>query len=87
MCSTPFGIKDHFTPSVRMLADCDTGCSTPFGIKDHFTPRNTYKVNLGFTGCSTPFGIKDHFTRSSSCVLRTRTSAQRLSASKIISRC
>ena len=36
-CSTPFGIKDHFTYVSQIQGRQVSKCSTPFGIKDHFT--------------------------------------------------
>jgi hypothetical protein len=36
-CSTPFGIKDHFTHFQAQEIERGWECSTPFGIKDHFT--------------------------------------------------
>ena len=89
MCSTPFGITDHFHCAYTSTPERLVMCSTPFGITDHFTrsipdaPR--YPTTLSM--CSTPFGITDHFTLAG-VVLLARWAircAQRLSASQTIS--
>ena len=85
-CSTPVGIKDRFTTCSQSSYDAKRGCSTPVGIKDRFTIYPSTEAPPSAT-CSTPVGIKDRFTHPLLSDLLGFLSAQRLSASKIGSRC
>src|SRR6185503_4210412 len=62
-------------------------CSTPFGIKGTFTPvmNRSGATHTVLLTCSTPFGIKGTFTKKLSRPMPQSTSAQRLSASKVLS--
>ena len=64
VCSTPFGIIEGNTPSVRKLRRCKVVCSTPFGIMEGNTSNHFGPIGLG-VGCSTPFGIMEGITPSS----------------------
>ena len=84
MCSTPFGITDYFGHRQGAAAHPPYECSTPFGITDYFG-RPVVVVAAG-EQCSTPFGITDYFGgRPLRAWPALCNSAQRLSASRIIS--
>ncbi len=83
-CSTPFGIKDHFTRKRHCCRCKHMLVLNAFRHQRSFHP-DTRPYTKASPWCSTPFGIKDHFTAGKQAQHTLTTSAQRLSASKIIS--
>ncbi len=84
-CSTPFGIKGSFTLIDTARQFAQKLCSTPFGIKGSFTASGTSGSTCDGE-CSTPFGIKGSFTAETMSLDLGGNGAQRLSASKVLSR-
>ena len=84
-CSTPFGIKGTLTRYGAVGYQSTIMCSTPFGIKGTLTLCYHSSTNKNAT-CSTPFGIKGTLTLKLPTTIPALASAQRLSASKELSR-
>ncbi len=61
MCSTPFGIKDHFTQQ-SVDGTNDILCAQRLSASKIISPSCPVWLSLIYALCSTPFGIKDHFT-------------------------
>ncbi len=84
-CSTPFGIKGSFTrPGGQKNGLQEVMCSTPFGIKGSFTVPRPQPRDVG--SVLNAFRHQRFFHTRNRSMYCDRKGAQRLSASKVLSR-